>query len=443
MPAGKSPVAIAVASHLPHRYLAPNLIYPGSTPQRICGIDSLQKHSFSGGRLHTMTTRLATILILVASIGSPLEAQWQSVGRVQYYEKLPSSTVLLNAENLSLEIRVLADDLFRMRYVPQGRSISDSSWAVVKTHWAPVDITVADSGGAVHISTRELTLAARKDPLRLVFHDADGNVVNADHSTKGMAWSGGETRIWKAMPQAEHYYGFGEKAGRFERKWTHMAMWNSDIPAYGADTDPLYKSVPFFYGIADGKAYGIFLDSPHWSSFDMGKETHDQYSFGTQDSVLTYYFLYGPEPVKVLERFTELVGRMPLPPRWSLGYQQCRWSYTPAQRVREIADGFRQRGIPCDVLYLDIDYMDGYRIFTWHPDNFPDPGKLVADLSRNGFKVAVILDPGIKVDSTYHAYVSGSKGNHFVTYPDGSVFVGEVWPGRCAFPDFTDPSTRR
>jgi alpha-glucosidase len=174
----------------------------------------------------------------------------------------------------------------------------------------------------------------------------------------------------------------------------------------------------------------------------MGKEAHDQFSFGTQDSVLTYYFFYGPEPKKILERYTQLVGRMPLPPRWSLGYQQCRWSYTPERRVREIAEGFRDRNIPCDVLYLDIDYMDGYRIFTWHPENFPNPTQLVRDLSDDGFKVAVIVDPGIKVDADYHAYVSGLERHVFVTMPDGSPFVGEVWPGHCAFPDFTNPSAR-
>ncbi|MGB6032324.1 MAG: TIM-barrel domain-containing protein, partial [Bacteroidota bacterium] len=389
-----------------------------------------------------MTRRLLTVLFLCAATTLTGWAEWQSAGKVRGHRMARSGDLLIETENLALTITVLAEDLFRMRYVPHGRSGGDSSWAVLTQEWAPVRTRLMDSAGVVFLETEQVTLAVHKNPLRLVFRDPAGGVITSDHGTKGMSWSGGETRVWKKMPEDEYYYGFGEQAGRFERKRTHMTMWNSDIPAYGPDTDPLYKSIPFFFGIAAGKAYGIFLDSPRWSSFDMGKEAHDQYSFGTQDSVLTYYFLYGPAPEKILERFTQLVGRMPLPPLWSLGYQQCRWSYASEKRAREIADGFRQRNIPCDVIYLDIDYMDGYRIFTWHPDNFPEPSKLVKDLADDGFKVAVILDPGIKVDSSYHAYVSGVEAEVFVTEPDGSLFVGEVWPGRCAFPDFTDPSAR-
>jgi alpha-glucosidase len=219
-------------------------------------------------------------------------------------------------------------------------------------------------------------------------------------------------------------------------------MWNSDIPAYGADTDPLYQTVPFFYGMKNGKAYGLFFDNTYWSSFDFGKESRTQYSFGAENGELDYYFFQGPAPSKILQRYTELVGRMPLPPLWSLGYQQCRWSYAPESRVREIARGFRSRNIPCDVIYLDIDYMDGYRIFTWNKTGFPDPARMISDLSDDGFHIAVIVDPGIKADTVYHAYRSGRAGDHFIKYPDGRTFIGKVWPGLCAFPDFTNAAAR-
>ena len=220
-------------------------------------------------------------------------------------------------------------------------------------------------------------------------------------------------------------------------------MWNSDIPGYSAETDPLYKSIPFFYASAGGVTYGIFLDNTAWSSFDMGKSGPEEYSFGAREPALVYYFLYGPSPGEVLERYLSLVGSTYFPPLWSLGYQQSRWSYTPETKVREIADGFRSRKIPCDVLYLDIDYMDGYRIFTWNTEAFPNPSGLVRDLAEQGFKVAVILDPGIKVDTAYHAYLSGRRRDVFLRYPDGRLFTGDVWPGLCAFPDFTDPEARR
>jgi len=382
------------------------------------------------------------ILLFTVLFSVPLPAQWQSVGNVDSYSSSAGNAVTIHAGQSIVQIRVLADNLVRVRFSPTGVFAPDSSWAVIRKDWPGLTADIVDSLDKLTITTKELSLWIRKKPLRLAFYDTPGNVLNEDERTKGMSWAGSEVRVWKAMPPDEYYYGFGEKAGRFGRKYTHMTMWNSDIPAYSADTDPLYQTIPFFYGIRNGRTYGIFFDNSHWSSFDMGKESRAQYSFGAEGGDLDYYFFSGPAPETVLSRYTELVGRMPLPPRWSLGYQQCRWSYKPESRVREIAKGFRDRKIPCDVIYLDIDHMEGYRIFTWNRDNFPEPKKMISDLAKDGFKIAVIVDPGIKVDSMYHAYRSGRAGNHFLKYPDGRTFTGTVWPGVCAFPDFTSADAR-
>jgi alpha-glucosidase len=349
----------------------------------------------------------------------------------------------LHAGRSVLTIQVLADDLLRVRFRTSPALSSPRSWAVVRSTWPPGKVTTSERADTILISTSSVTLSIARNPLRLSFRDAAGRVINEDDPGKGMSWSGSEVRVWKVMPADERYFGFGEKAGTLERRDLHMTMWNSDIPAYAAQTDPLYQSIPFFYGIRKGNAYGIFLDNTWRSSFDMGKEARDQYSFGAENGELDYYFFAGPSPAAVLERFTELVGRMPLPPRWALGYQQSRWSYTPATRVLEIARGFRTRSIPCDVIYLDIDYMDGYRIFTWHPTSFRNPPALISELKGLGFTTAVIVDPGIKVDTTYAAYRSGMAGGHFLRYPDGTLYTGKVWPGVCAFPDFTSRDARR
>lgn len=368
--------------------------------------------------------------------------QWQSIGAADSVSFPTPQEVVLYSGSALLHVAVLTPELIRVRLAPTGTFEADVSWAVVKTDWPRLHPQVLDRPHHVTINTSGVSVQISKDPIRLTFYDADGMVLNEDHHGKGMAWSGREVRVWKVMPQEEHYLGFGEKAGRLQRKHTHMTMWNTDIPAYRADTDPLYQTIPFFCGIQQGRAYGIFFDNSYRSSFDMGKESHDQYSFGAEDGELNYYFFGGPTPSKVIEQFTELVGRMPLPPLWSLGYQQCRWSYSPESRVREIAAGFRSRNIPADVIYLDIDYMEGYRIFTWNPDRFPDPRKLIRDLREDGFRVAVIVDPGIKADSSYHAYRTGLDGDHFLKYPDGTTFIGKVWPGECAFPDFSNAATR-
>jgi alpha-glucosidase len=399
----------------------------------------------------------ARILCLLPLAVATVSAQWQSIGNVDSYVTANGNECVLRAGKAVVQIRVLAPDLVRVRCFPPTMHVApdhlppSSSWAVAKTDWVLTPIEFKDSPSSLVLTTAALRVVAAKKPLRITFTTLDGAVINADHPSKGMAWAlptagapkvGTEIRVWKSMPEDELYYGFGERSGAFMRKSTHMTNWNSDIPAYAADTDPLYQSIPFFYGLREGKSYGIFFDNTYRASFDMGKESRDQYSFGAENGELDYYFFYGPAPSTVLARFTELVGRMPLPPLWSLGYQQCRWSYPTETRVREIARGFRDRKIPCDVIYLDIDYMDGYRVFTWNSTAFPNPAGMITDLGKDGFKVAVIIDPGVKVDSAYTAYRTGLAGDHFLKYPDGKIFIGDVWPGRCAFPDFTSDVTR-
>jgi len=386
--------------------------------------------------------RLSCLSALLA-FGAGATAQWQTAGTLQSYEVRSPGELLLHVAGASVRVSAVDEGILRVALTPEGQREARGSWAVLDRDRGNVRAEVSDEGPSIAVTTPLLRLEISKDPLRLRFSDAAGRLLSEDHPEKGMSWTRTEARIWKLARRGERYYGFGEKSGKLERSGTSMSMWNSDIPGYTAETDPLYKSVPFFYASAAGVCYGIFLDNSAWSFFDMGKEGPGEYSFGARHPALVYYLICGPTPREVLERYISLVGRPSLPPLWSLGFQQCRWSYTPESRVREIADGFRSRSIPCDVIYLDIDYMDGYRIFTWNTDAFPNPSGMIRELGAQGFKIAVILDPGIKVDTAYHAYVSGRRQDIFLRYPDGALFTGDVWPGLCAFPDFTDPDARR
>jgi len=395
---------------------------------------------------HFHLSKLILLLILIFQL--PACAGWRSLGDVQSYMH-GKNQVTLKCGEAVVQVTVLASDLVRVRMSTTGKFQPDHSWAVVKTDWwrpGAMQMKVKEQPSAIEITTSELKIEISKSPCRFKFYDSDGNVINKDDSSKGIAWDNGEVRCWKTMPPNEHYYGFGEKSScsvGLDKRNHAMTMWNSDIPAYTADTDPLYQTIPFFLAFNHGKCYGIFFDNTYRSVFDMGKSSEDYYSFGAVGGEMNYYFFYGPDPKKVLSRYTELIGRMPLPPKWALGYQQCRWSYYPESRVRDLADNFRKRKIPCDVIYLDIDYMDGYRCFTWSNENFPNPKKMIDDLQKDGFKFVVIIDPGIKQDTNYWVYQQGLAGDHFVKYPDGKLFIGQVWPGDCAFPDFTSESTRK
>ena len=157
--------------------------------------------------------------------------------------------------------------------------------------------------------------------------------------------------------------------------------------------------------------------------------------------ILRRYLVVG-EPAHLLDRYTELTGRPALPPRWALGYHQSRWGYKNDADVRAVTDGFAKLGIPLSAVHLDIDYMRGFRVFTVDPRRFPDLGRLSADAGVKGARVVTIVDAGVKIDPDYDVYREGRDQHRFCTDPNGHVAEGVVWPGRSAFPDFTDAATR-
>jgi alpha-glucosidase len=189
---------------------------------------------------------------------------------------------------------------------------------------------------------------------------------------------------------------------------------------------------------------GVLLDNTWRSSFDFGRSVNGVYSFGSEAGPIDYYVLYGPDPKHVLNTYATLTGTAPLPPLWALGYQQSRYSYETEARVREVAAKFRADKIPADALYLDIDYQINNRPFTVDPAKFPHFTDMLSDLKKENMRVVAITDLHIArlPDAEYKPYDSGIAGDHFVKNPDGSVFVGQVWPGPSVFPDFTRQSTR-
>jgi alpha-glucosidase len=195
--------------------------------------------------------------------------------------------------------------------------------------------------------------------------------------------------------------------------------------------------------VRPGLAYGVFFNNTWRSAFDMGASDPDSWSMESAGGELDYYLVYGPTPAEVVQGFGAILGTTPLPPRWALGYHQSRWSYTSAGQVRELAAEFRRRELPCDAIHFDIDYMDGYRDFTWHPQRFPSPAALLADLRELGIQAVMIVDPGVKIDPDYPVYQEGMELGMFIHGADGAVFHGFVWPDDAVFPDFTRPEVRR
>lgn len=244
------------------------------------------------------------------------------------------------------------------------------------------------------------------------------------------------------------FFGMGELTGPMNRRHRRCVNWNLDYAPHTPSTPSFYASFPMFVSRARGASdrsvwYGLFLDNAGQSTFDFATEAPDRVSIAVRTGDLDLYLIAGPAPAAVVRRYCALTGTMEMPPRWMFGYQQSRWSYTPAERVRDVARQFRRNRFPCDVLYLDIDYMDRFRAFTWDKERFPDPGNLLQELHAQGFRVIPILNSAVAVDPDFPIYREGHANGYFLKHPDGREYHDEMWPGLSAFPDFTREDVRR
>ncbi|HEY1663747.1 MAG TPA: glycoside hydrolase family 31 protein [Verrucomicrobiae bacterium] len=390
--------------------------------------------------------------ILSAPLMNDVTNGWSTLGAMPA-PVWDGKTLLFHGAQGVLVITPLSDDVIRVRFTTQQTFGRDHSYAVVDRDLGAPAVKAGINPDSTVLATASLKITVQYSPLRISFANAAGQILDADDPARGISLAGTEYRVAKQLHDDEHVYGLGEKTGLLDKRgWKlggyNYVMWNSDTPAYDSSTDPLYSDVPFFMVLRRGVAHGIFLDSTWRSSFDIGREQPGLLTFGATGGDLDYYFINGPDPKKVIERYTALTGRMPLPPLWSLGYNQCRWSYYPESRVRRLADTFREKQVPADGLWLDIHYMKDYKPFTWDPDRFPDPKKMISDLSAQGFHLVTILDGHPPALKGYAPYESGIAGDHFVKNPDGSVYEGPVWPSQAGdhplsvFPDFSSPSAR-
>ena len=386
--------------------------------------------------------RVVALCLLSLPQGLLADSGWQPLGNVSAVTNLPRGVELTVGQG-RLRVLAFAPNVVRVRYSNRGSFLQEHSFAVLPNAFSQSrKVQVEQLQNSILISTGAMQVRIFKSPLRIVFVDPSGQVISQDPPGYPVSFDSDAFRVWKSMPGDEHYFGLGDKTGPLDHRNLAFTMWNTDAFGWQESTDTLYKSIPFILAMRHGAAYGIFLDNTYRTNFDLGKESRDLYSFGADGGELYYYFFYGPDPKRVIQDFTTLVGRSPLPPLFSLGYQQCRYSYYPEARVREIASEFRKRKIPADVIYLDIDYQQNNRPFTVDSQRFPNFEGMVKDLRNEGFKIVTITDLHLAKLPSYKPYDEGLAHDYFVKNPDGSVYVGKVWPGDSVFPDFTRAEVR-
>jgi alpha-glucosidase len=342
-----------------------------------------------------------------------------------------------------IRVTALTPQIIRVRIAREGTLPEDASWAVIPSmRAARAPITPIQDGFA----TTAVRVHVDPATLALTITDPAGKTILAD-AADPVALDGEAFTLRKALPLGEHIYGLGDKTGGvLDRRGKSYADWNTDAYGFDSSTDPIYKSIPFFIAVGGaGGSYGVLLDNTWRTWFDFGHRSADILAMGGPDGPIDYYVIAGPATRDVVRRYTDLTGRAPLPPEWSLGYQQSRYSYMSAAEVREVAKTLRSDRIPTDVMWLDIDFQDRNRPFTINTETYPDLKKLTADLAADGIKLVAITDLHIAAapNQNYAPYDTGIAENEFVHNPDGSVYVGKVWPGPSVFPDFTDKRARR
>ncbi|HEY0654849.1 MAG TPA: glycoside hydrolase family 31 protein [Chryseosolibacter sp.] len=337
-------------------------------------------------------------------------------------------------------VLVYSDNVVRIS-LTRNAEFEDFSYAVVAQPNAS-SLEVTESNDHLALTTENFQTIIYKNPLRFSFLTNDGVVINEDDKGLGTSWNGEQVTTYKKLQEGERFIGLGEKTGSLDRRGHGYTNWNTDNFGYGSGADPLYSSVPFYIGVHQKLVYGIFFDNTFKTFFNFGASNDRFSSFAADAGEMNYYFIHGETVRDIITEYTHLTGRMELPPLWSIGYQQCRYSYYPDKEVLTVADTFREKDIPADTIVFDIHYMEKYKIFTWSKRDFPDPKGLLKQLKEKGFNVVLMCDPGIKVEPGYEAYDDGVKKDVFIKYPDGQYYTGQVWPGWCHFPDFTNPKAR-
>ena len=337
-------------------------------------------------------------------------------------------------------VALISDGLVRVRFNPSGTFTTQLSGAISTTGLVSPQTTVYDTAQAAFLVSSSTVVAVIKQPFQVVILRADGSLVMADQPN-GISWDPASGLILDeqiALPD-DHYFGLGDRGGPLDRRGRTFYLLNTDWAGYGPLTDPLYISIPFFYGMEGGRAYGLFLDNPAEPFFDFDTEQTGNVIFGAQQGELDYYVMTGPSPASIAHSYAQLTGFSQMPPLWTLGYHQSRYSYTQSEALT-VANTLRSMSIPVDSIYFDIGYMKQMQQFTWDPVAFPSPTTMIHQLSQLGVQRVNIFEPLVSNTDPLWPYLAGS--DYFLNDSTGEPVVASIWYGNVSFFDFTRDSAR-
>ena len=352
----------------------------------------------------------------------------------------PSASVLsLETERGTVRVEAVGVGVTRITILDEPTTALRSSYAIVGD-LAVLPATVEQAPDAHILRTEEMEVSIHPRTGAISARNAAG--VFVEEAARGYRTVRDGYRWQLILPKSESCHGLGQRAFPISLRDRRLALWNYDAGSYRPGADPLYLSIPFYLGHRPELSYGIFWDSPARGSIDLDSDNSGFLTYQSERRPARIYLITASTPQQVVQRFAQLTGTMELPPLWALGYHQTRWSYRDEAHYRAIAARMRADRIPCDALHFDIDYMDGFRIFTWDRVKFPRPDQLLSDLRKDGFKAVAIVDPGIRVDARYPVYQQAKAKQLFLSDSSGRQLTADVWAGASEFPDFTKKEAR-
>lgn len=384
----------------------------------------------------------ALLIIFVAAFHLQSLSQLKNVGKILSYKRL-SNGIEGKTTNGIFDIRAYNDNTIRVR-ISKNKTLNDFSYALVDTKIPSFNSIVVDQGKTIKISTTVIDAIVEKEPtLRIILKNKVGDVINEDVEGEsfGTTFISDKVTSYKKLQDGERFVGLGEALGNLDKRGSGFTLNNTDTYKYGDQRLSMYISIPFYIGIHHQQVYGLFYHNTYKTFFNFGLSTPFT-SITADGGNADYFFIYDNSIPRILEHYTSLTGRMPLPPKWSLGYHQSRASYYPQEKVEWIAETFRKKNIPIDCIVLDADYQQDYQPFKTNLQRFPDLPSLSSKLAKMNIELTASVYPGVKIDSSYESYTDGMKKDVFIKYTDDKLFETEIAPLKVVLPDYTNPKTR-
>lgn len=243
------------------------------------------------------------------------------------------------------------------------------------------------------------------------------------------------------MEDNDIIYGLGEANRGINKRGYCYTSWCTDDPNHTEDKHSLYGAHNFLI-VSGEQTFGLFFDYPGKITFDIGYTRSDTLDVFCDSADLALYVIDGTDPYDIVKQFRRIIGRSYIPPKFAFGFGQSRWGYKTPDDFREVADNYRNRHLPLDMIYMDIDYMDSYKDFTLN-DDFHDFPEFVQEMKDRNIRLIPIIDAGVKIEDGYSVYEEGVKNRCFCQREDGSDFVAAVWPGDTHLPDVLNPEARK